>query len=156
MQNKLSGKPAKRFFAKAMPANGGGFHAQYAAPGLVPGYVMVGGQRQKFNTEFEATFTAQKVLIEVLQNRIDAPELRDKYQLASANELSEALDNADISPQFFSWLTGARPRTVLGWLDGSMVIPHHAFLLSQLGVDQATLDTMEEITKSRIVEDDER
>lgn len=136
MQNKLSGKPSKRFFAKALPANGGGFHAQYAAPGLVPGYVMLGGEKEVFNTEFEAHFAAQKTLIEILQSRLDRPEYRARYKMTTANELSEALDNADITAQRFSWLSGSVPKRVMGWLDGTFDIPHNVYMLALLLADE--------------------
>lgn len=148
MNKPPTGKPAKRFFAKALPSNNG-YTAQYAAPGLVPGFVNEGRHKQVFDTEFEAQFAAQAALINVLQARIEKREIRAEYQLPTANELSEALDNADMSPQYFSWLTGAQPKRVLGWLDGSYDIPHHVYLVAKLMGNEDTLELMEDITDAR-------
>jgi hypothetical protein len=142
-------KPSKKFFAKAMPTRGG-YHAQFAAPGLVPGFVMDGDQRELFDTEQDAEFAAHKVLVKVLQSRLDRPEIRSSYQTTTAMEFSELIDEADITAQHYSWVTGAKPKTVQGWLDGSLAIPHHTYLLAKLCT--VHLEEMEEITENRVIE----
>lgn len=151
-------KPARRFIAKSILTSGG-FRAQWAAPGLVPAYVMDRGRPAVFDDEDSAENAARFHLFNALNKARDGlisgkPE---RYRKMTASEGAIALAEAGLTPSFFAFLYGTSRDRVLKWIDGVEDWPHPARLLleifkanpSTIGLAEAVTDSVTEARKPR-------
>lgn len=128
----MADKPASRYIAKALP-RGGMFVGQFAAPGLIPEYVVDrDGQVMRFRKQEDAELAAAQAMIRVLNSRNSRASMVGGYTRMTPAEFASALAESDITPSAFSLIYGVKPDRVLGWLDGVQDIPHAVRVLVEL------------------------
>lgn len=143
-------KPAKKYIARAIP-HGGFFYAQWAAPGMVPKYVLERGNRAVFDTHEEAEEAARYHLFNALNSVRDGrisgkPE---RYRKMTAAEGAVLLAEAGLTPSFFAFLYGTSRERVLKWIDGVEDWPHPARLLLKIfKANPGMIDLAETVTES--------
>jgi hypothetical protein len=138
-------KPARRYIATAVPTpNRRGWWAQWAAPGLVPRYVMDGDQPQTFNTPGAAEVSAMKVLFDALNSR-PAGTWKGRREVMGPAELAHDLAAADVTPTDFSRIIGSRQDRVMDMLNGAREIPFFCWWLLPEMKDQEFTDRIFEI-----------
>lgn len=142
-------KPSKRFVAHAV-ATRKGFKARFSIPGHYPAYVQEYGEVKVFKEKEAADLAAHQLALYMANERLG---LRTRFQPAmsmTAEELSKALDDFDISPTYTAKLL--QTEHVMGWLNGDRRIPHMARIILELMRDPAIRNKVASITEAAIKE----
>lgn len=141
-----------KYFARAVPIKGGGFHSEYGAPGLEPAFVLgIRNARVVSSTQDDAELVAARILIDVLNSR--ATSLNDdnkpeKWLRMTAQEFSVSLADLNMSPTFFAFIFGTSQRRVLSWIEGTQEVPHAVrLILEACKADLDNLDLFEQVTE---------
>lgn len=143
-------KPAKKFVAQAVPY-AGGYRAQWAAPGLVPAFVMERGSVAVFGSKDSAENAARIHLF----NALNLPRERrtsgkpERYKKMTSVEGAVKLRESGLTPSFLAYLYGTSQDRVLKWIDGVEDWPHPARLLLEIfKACPAMIDIAERVTDS--------
>lgn len=136
--------PSGKYISRASPLRSGGFRAQFAIPGLVPDYVRDQGKAVVYDTPDEAELAASRIVNKLANDRL---ALRNRFAEAepmSAKELSQAIDDLDITPTELARLL--QSEHVMAWLGGERRVPHMVRLLVGLMVDEKNEEQVRAIT----------
>lgn len=145
-------KPSRRYFAKALPRSfNGGYFGNFGAPGLTPDFVCQDGKRMVFDDPINAEAEAHRALLEMLNARATQRYKFEKLDLMQPIELSEALDEAGISPTQLAFILHSDK--VERWLAGTTPIPHHVRVMMALLQDPKNLDIAESTVEGAIKEE---
>lgn len=145
-------KPAKNHIAKAVPAQRGGFHAQFAFPGVAPQYVNDRGVPVLYDDEEEAEKAACVALFKKLNARPKDRSTPESYRRLTGAELAVLIAEAGITPTFFSYLNNTRLERLFNWIDGvedKDLAPHQVRVLLEIFKRHPeTIDTAEAVTEA--------
>lgn len=144
-------QPARMYVAKAVQSDDG-FHAVFAAPGLVPRKVTRPDAPNKpipFPTKKAAEEEARRALFGILNApRINQRRGKDvKYQKLSGPEFAVLLAESGLSLTLFSYLYGTSPERAQTWIDGVDFAPHPARVLLEIfKANPEMVDLAEKVT----------
>lgn len=132
--------PAKLYIAKAVRARGGGWLAQWAAPGQIPRFVLKGDLPEEFKSAADAEAAAAICLVDALNSRPRGTWKMDREFMGGA-ELSRRCGEVGIGPADFALIFGSRHDRVLDMFSGSREPPFAVWWALELFKDEKALAT---------------
>lgn len=137
---------AKLYVANAIPTDGGGWLAQWAAPGQIPRYVLDGDKPEIFDDEADAEYAAAICLVDALNARPRGNWKVDREFMDGA-ELSRLCGEIGIGPTDFALIFGSRQERVLDMFSGSREPPFSAWWALELFKTPSLLDKAKKIAR---------
>jgi hypothetical protein len=163
-QKSNQARPARSYIARAIPARGGGFYAQWAAPGLIPDLVydrrpipntgeLRDGGPLVFEHENAATATAMATLFNALNSRkrVTSPDMR--YAKMWGPDFAAELSDTGLTVSEFALLWGTFPDRILSdWIDEASPrgVPFPMWWVLELLKDPATRQKALEIAAKHV------
>jgi hypothetical protein len=111
-------KPARRYVAKALPLDTGGYLAHFAFPGVPPRYVLQERPCWSYSNRLATQRKAARAcLFDALNSRPSDRSKRERYRLMSGAELADMVRAVGITPTFFCYLWGCSTERFFSWVD---------------------------------------
>lgn len=148
-------KATRTFLAKALPnPSGGGFIAQWAAPGFAPRIVFdaATGGTAVFETKRDAEAEARRVLFNSLNSappprarafvpNSPGPQQDVLFQKMGAGEFAAKMAEADITIPEMAFIWGTKPERVDNWIKGIDAVPFAMHWVLPLLAKEEVYDT---------------
>ena len=163
-------KPAKQFLFEAVPTGDGRYWARWAAPGMIPDYVIDYSDgdtaadhdlREVFDTEDDAEHRALWVMFSAMNARYKRDSMgrvvsgkNVRHTVPTGAEAAAMMRDANINPSELAHLWGAKTTDVgLEWVDGVRPVPFAMWfvipLLADPKVREFVFKTVAEYTTPR-------